>query len=159
MLIWFYRCIENFFYCILECPLGKYGLNCTLMCRYCLSIHDCSRVDGACTSGCIPGYHGRFCHQGKKIIEKSLEWKNSHLFIYFFFGHPEISENFWSAFKILDLIFNFSSYSTNICIDRIHLHLNFLRWSTQGGNFFTIAWCYWSNSKIISKKVAIQLGI
>lgn len=49
--------------CLLGCPLGHYGSNCTKSCpKKCQG--PCEPENGNCTFGCISGWTGEKCGQG-----------------------------------------------------------------------------------------------
>lgn len=51
---------------ILECPLGKYGNDCSKQCSTnCDVTSRCDRFTGECDGGCKPGWTGIICDQGK----------------------------------------------------------------------------------------------
>lgn len=49
-----------------ECDGHKFGQNCSNTCGHCLGNEQCYPVNGSCLNGCILGYHGTNCTQGKR---------------------------------------------------------------------------------------------
>ena len=53
------------------CDLGFYGVYCDKSCSKQCAGRLCDREGGACVSGCVAGYKGAKCDQGK--IEVTLK--------------------------------------------------------------------------------------
>ena len=50
--------------CYAECDQGMFGEDCSLACN-CKS-ENCSKVSGQCSEpGCVSGFHGQSCSEGK----------------------------------------------------------------------------------------------
>lgn len=58
-----------FFFAVLECDKGAYGIECNGTCGHCRDIKQCSNVNGSCLTGCDGGYKGDLC--------KSREYTNA----------------------------------------------------------------------------------
>ena len=56
---------------MLDCPDGKYGVNCSSDCGHCRDNADCDSVSGHCTDQCESGWTGDTCTTGEH---------NRHLF-------------------------------------------------------------------------------
>ena len=63
--------IENNWYLshiFLDCPPGYYGYACNKACSgHCLNNTVCDHITGTCTDGCLAGYVGKLCDDGKTI--------------------------------------------------------------------------------------------
>lgn len=55
-------------FCFIECDIGYFGYNCAESCGHCIDQVQCSRVDGACPTGCSAGFSGRLCQKGDKRL-------------------------------------------------------------------------------------------
>lgn len=56
-----------FYNCILECPDGRFGLNCLYKC-HCQNLEPCDKKTGKCTH-CYDGWIGKACEQSKLYIK------------------------------------------------------------------------------------------
>ena len=52
---------------LLECSLGKYGLNCREICGNCSDVSYCHKGNGTCLTGCSSGYKGPLCKEGDDL--------------------------------------------------------------------------------------------
>ena len=51
--------------CLIECPPGTYGNNCSGTCGHCLDNSLCDRASGVCGDGCELGYMPDLCQSGR----------------------------------------------------------------------------------------------
>lgn len=51
-----------------ECDKGYYGQGCTTKCGKCFDQTDCSRFNGTCLQGCLPGYQRDTCKQREIVV-------------------------------------------------------------------------------------------
>ena len=49
----------------LACNSGTFGQECNDSCGRCLDQDGCYHTNGTCLTGCVPGYHGHLCKEGK----------------------------------------------------------------------------------------------
>ena len=56
---------------LLECSIGKYGLNCRETCGNCSVISYCHKGNGTCLTGCSRGYKGPLCKEGDDFYLKN----------------------------------------------------------------------------------------
>lgn len=45
----------------IECDKGSFGTRCGEKCGRCRDFHQCFHIDGACLTGCDPGFEGDLC--------------------------------------------------------------------------------------------------
>ena len=53
------------------CDNGTFGLNCSETCGQCIDY--CNIADGMCPTGCLPGWKGNMCMQGKMPFDKKRD--------------------------------------------------------------------------------------
>ena len=49
----------------LACLSGFYGQDCAQVCGNCAGDQPCNAIDGTCLTGCMPGWTGGTCSEGK----------------------------------------------------------------------------------------------
>lgn len=59
-----------YFDVIKECKDGFSGPNCKKMCNE--TCKGCNKTTGVCDNGCVPGWKGQLCHEGKVSFHNSL---------------------------------------------------------------------------------------
>lgn len=71
---------ENIF--CLDCLHGYYGYNCNNTCNS--ACKGCDAVNGLCNTGCMPGWRGDYCQEGKlrtQFNQSYTYWKQTNFFV------------------------------------------------------------------------------
>lgn len=65
-----------FFFQIVDCDKGSYGVNCNSTCGHCRDLNHCFHVDGICLTGCDAGYIGELCEKSR--LKSLNKMKKNH---------------------------------------------------------------------------------
>lgn len=68
--------IRYFFFQIVDCDKGSFGVNCNSTCGHCRDLNHCFHIDGICLTECDAGYMGDLCETSR--LKSLNQMKNNH---------------------------------------------------------------------------------